>query len=123
MPDEKMTLEERLLNPQWVQGPSLNSDAVLDKHPALEAMREAAQSLMQMNGYKPYSHEALLAFLIKEKLLPEQHIKSLDRYRILRNKSVYEAYKVSGETLKEALEFAKICIPEVKKKLLESTSP
>ena len=78
---------------------------------------------MQMNGYKPYSHEALLAFLIKEKLLPEQHIKSLDRYRILRNKSVYEAYKVSGETLKEALEFAKICIPEVKKKLLESTSP
>lgn len=90
---------------------------------AYEAMREAAQSLMQLKGYKPYSHEALLAFLMKEKLLPEQHIKSLDRYRILRNKSVYEAYKVSGETLKEALEFAKICVQEVKKKLLESILP
>ncbi len=90
---------------------------------AYEAMRESAQSLMQMKGYKPYSHEALLAFLTKEKLLPEQHIKSLDRYRILRNKSVYEAHKVSPETLREALEFAKICIPEVKEKLLASTSP
>jgi len=90
---------------------------------AYEAMREASQALMQLKGFKPYSHEALIAFLIKDKLFNESAIKSLDRYRILRNKSVYEAHKVSAETLKEALEFAKAHLPEAKKKLAELENP
>ncbi len=83
-----------------------------------EATREAAQSLMQFKGLKPYSHEAVIAFLAKEKLMNEPFIKSLDRYRILRNKSFYEAQKVSAETCKEALQFAKKYVPEIKSKLL-----
>ncbi len=89
---------------------------------AYEAMREASQALMQMKGFKPYSHEAVIAFLIKEKTFPEQFTKSLDRYRILRNKSVYEAQKISQETLKDALKFAKEYIPEARKKLQRITS-
>lgn len=42
MPEEKMTLTERLLNPQWVHGPDLNSSAVLDKEQTLADMKEAA---------------------------------------------------------------------------------
>ncbi|MBS3132560.1 HEPN domain-containing protein [Candidatus Woesearchaeota archaeon] len=101
----------------------LNEDKITDEmasimfEEAYEAVREASQSLMQVKGFKPYSHDALIAFLIKEKLMPEQFIKSFDRYRILRNKSVYEAQRVSIETCKEALQFAKRRIPEVKNKL------
>ena len=101
----------------------LNEDKITDEMASImfeetyEAVREASQSLMQVKGFKPYSHDALIAFLIKEKLMPEQFIKSFDRYRILRNKSVYEAQRVSIETCKEALQFAKRRIPEVKNKL------
>lgn len=82
-----------------------------------EALREAAQSLMQIKGFKPYSHEALISFLFKEKLINESFTKKLNSYRILRNKSVYEAHKVSTETCKEALEFAKEEIPRLIEKL------
>ena len=101
----------------------LNEDKITDEMASImfeetyETIREASQSLMQVKGFKPYSHDALIAFLIKEKLMPEQFIKSFDRYRILRNKSVYEAQRVSIETCKEALQFAKRRIPEVKNKL------
>ena len=87
-----------------------------------EAIREAAQSLMQLKGFKPYSHEAVIAYLIKEELMPERFTKRFDRYRILRNKSVYEAQKVSEETCKEALEFAKEQVLNIKNKLLEILS-
>lgn len=46
MAEEKMTLVERLLNPQWVHGPDLNSEAVLDKEQTLADMKEAAALLM-----------------------------------------------------------------------------
>ena len=101
----------------------LNEDKITDEMASImfeetyETIREASQSLMQVKGFKPYSHDALIAFLIKEKLMPEQFIKSFDRYRILRNKSVYEAQRVSIETCKEAIQFAKRRIPEVKNKL------
>ncbi len=45
MAEEKMTLVERLLNPQWVHGPDLNSDAVLDKEQTVADMKEAAELL------------------------------------------------------------------------------
>jgi uncharacterized protein (UPF0332 family) len=81
-----------------------------------ESIREALQSLMQVKGYKPYSHEALLAFVKEEKLLSESIINDANRYRILRNKSVYEAKKISLGTCREALEFANKLMPEIKKK-------
>ena len=101
----------------------LNAEEIKDEmasimfEEAYEAMREASQAIMQLKGFKPYSHEALIAFIVKENLFSEQFPKSLDRYRILRNRSVYEAQKISMETLKEALEFARTYIPEVKKTL------
>lgn len=58
-----------------------------------ESVREAAQSLMQLNGFKPYSHEAVIAFLKKKRLLSDKELSDFNRYRILRNKSVYEAEK------------------------------
>ncbi len=51
---------------------------------AYESMREAAQALMQLEKYKPLSHEALIAFLIKKKYLSQEKINILNNYRILR---------------------------------------
>jgi len=33
-----------------------------------ECIREASQSLMELKGFKPYSHEALISFLNENKL-------------------------------------------------------
>ncbi len=86
---------------------------------AYEATREAAQSLMELSGFKPYSHEALIAFLREKQLLDISNIEKFNRYRILRNKSVYEAEQFSVETVTNAVDFAKVCIPKIKEIFLK----
>lgn len=81
-----------------------------------ESIREASQSLMQLAKYKPLSHEAIIAFLIKNKYIPEEKINILNNYRILRNKSVYQAEKISIDKCNEAIKFAKLILPEIKRK-------
>src|SRR3990167_7219141 len=56
-----------------------------------EGVRESAQALMSIKGFKPYSHEATISF-IKEfysSSFNEGEIRKFDRFRILRNDSVY----------------------------------
>lgn len=89
--------------------------AALVLEDAYESVREAAQSLMELSGFKPYSHEALIAFLKQKQLLDANDTETLNRYRILRNKSVYEAEQFSVETATEAVDFAKVSIPKIKK--------
>ena len=79
-----------------------------------ECLREALQSLMEINGYKPYSHEALISFIKEKKFLSDDKINIIDNYRILRNNSVYKAEKVSLQKCIEALEFAKQTLPEIR---------
>ncbi len=82
-----------------------------------ECVREATQALMSLKGYKPYSHEALISFLKKFFDFPESDITSFNRYRILRNKTIYKGEKVSPETCKESLNFLLHFLPELKKKI------
>lgn len=79
-----------------------------------ECLREASQSLMSLKGYKPYSHEALIAFLKNLNLL-ESDIEMFDKYRILRNKAVYGGERISVEKCNEALRFLISFLPELKK--------
>jgi uncharacterized protein (UPF0332 family) len=79
-----------------------------------ETLREAAQSLMSLKGYKPYSHEALISFLNEYGRFPKHEISAFDRYRILRNKTVYCAANVSPEACEEALKFLETFLPELK---------
>jgi uncharacterized protein (UPF0332 family) len=81
-----------------------------------ECLREAAQSLMSLKGYKPYSHEALISFLKEFFDFPDSDIASFDRYRIMRNKTVYRGEKVSLETCKAALAFLLEFLPKIKNK-------
>lgn len=79
-----------------------------------EAIREAGQSLMSIKGYKPLSHEAVIAFLKENYQIDLAKIAKFDRYRKLRNKTIYEAKKISVEDVKEAIEFAGSFVKELK---------
>jgi uncharacterized protein (UPF0332 family) len=80
-----------------------------------ESVREAGQALMELRGWKPYSHEAVIAFLREFHNLHVADLSSMDRYRILRNKIVYRAEKVTISTCQAALNFAKHFLPELHK--------
>lgn len=79
-----------------------------------ECMREASQSLMSLRGYKPYSHEALISFLREFFSFPESDISAFDRYRILRNRAVYRAERISAGTCNDALGFLLRFLPKLK---------
>ncbi|MBI2144065.1 hypothetical protein HYU17_02845 [Candidatus Woesearchaeota archaeon] len=74
---------------------------------AYEALREALQAFMAAEGYKPYSHEAIVAFAFERKLLPESKIWQLDRYREIRNDINYRGKGVGMEDAKEIIAFAR----------------
>ncbi len=99
----------------------LNKDtASLVLEDAYEASREAAQALMSKNGFKPYSHEATISFLKEfyNKELGEYEISELDRFRNLRNNSIYKAKEMEiGDALK-CLEFSKKFIEKIKKLII-----
>ena len=84
-----------------------------------EILRESSQSLMELKGFKPYSHEALISFLKEYQFLSEEKIVIMDNYRVLRNNSVYKAEKISLQKCIEALEFSKTLLPEIKVKFEE----
>jgi len=87
---------------------------------AYEVAREAAQSLMSLKGYKPYSHEATIAFIkdYYKEFTPED-INNFDRFRVLRNNSVYKAEPVSKEDAKTSLLFASKFIKKVESILFQ----
>ena len=73
-----------------------------------EAVREAAQALMSIKGFKPYSHEATISF-VKEFYksdFTEVELYKFDRFRQLRNNSIYMAKPVNNEDAKTSLLFA-----------------
>lgn len=75
---------------------------------AYEAIRESAQALMSIKGFKPYSHEATIAF-IKEFYssdFNEEEVHKFDRFRQLRNDSVYKAEIISNQDAKSSVLFA-----------------
>lgn len=79
-----------------------------------EAFREASQALMALKGYKPFSHEALIAFLKEFYGFADFDLSSFDRYRILRNKTVYGAEIISEEACKASLRFLEEFLPKLK---------
>ena len=80
-----------------------------------EAARGAAQSLMSIHGFKPYSHEATISFIKKfySDNFSEKEIHKFDHFRQLRNNSVYKATKVMEDDAKSSILFTKKFIQKV----------
>ena len=94
-------------------GVSEEKEASIVFEDAYEIVREASQAIMELKGYKPYSHEALISFLKGGSYLDEAMINVLNSYRILMDNSVYRAEKISLEKCKEAIDFAKDALPVI----------
>ena len=78
-----------------------------------ECLREAIQSLMSKDGYKPYSHTVLVAYLKEHTSIPNQDSETFDRLRKIRNNAVYNAQEVSLAECQDALDFLGEFLPTV----------
>ena len=105
--------EERM---QYIQLKDINkTTAKFVLEDAYEAAREAAQSLMSIKGFKPYSHEATISF-IKEfhsSDFNEEEINKFDHFREMRNNSVYRAVEVAEADARESIVFAETIIRRI----------
>ena len=105
---------------EYIQNKDINEKAAkFILQDSYESLRETAQSLMSIKGFKPYSHEATIAF-IKEFYsdnFSEEEIYKFDYFRQLRNNSVYKAAEVSKEDAENLLAFTKHVIKKVQELL------
>ncbi len=100
----------------------VNSKNIKESNPrfvledSYEAAREAAQSLMSLKGFKPYSHEATISFIREfyKQVFGEEDINKFDHFREVRNNSVYHAVKVPPEEAALCLSFASKFIEKIR---------
>lgn len=71
-----------------------------------EALREAADSILFLKGYKSFSHEASISFLQQFKEFSAKEISDFDRMRAKRNGMKYYGKSCSEKDVEEAVEFA-----------------
>ncbi|MBI2576572.1 hypothetical protein HYV84_05130 [Candidatus Woesearchaeota archaeon] len=69
-----------------------------------EAIRELMDSLLALRGFKSYSHEAPISFLLEQDILNEKEAKDIDHIRYLRNRSKYYGKQFSPIELGPLLE-------------------
>ncbi len=91
-----------------------NASFILEN--AYEIIRETIQALMSIRGFKPYSHKAMVSYLSEyfQDEFKEHQIREFDRFRKLRNNSVYGAESVSVEEAEECLELSCSYVNKVK---------
>ena len=83
---------------------------------AYEAVREVLQAFMFLEGYNPYSHDAIIVFGYEKGLLTESEFRRWDRNRKIRNDIHYRSEKTTTEETKDAIERAAELIERLKKK-------
>ena len=71
-----------------------------------DALRDFADAILAVNGFKSYSHQASFAYLANYGF-DDSVLDSLDKYRYIRNGSKYYGYDISIEEAKSLLEFYK----------------
>lgn len=111
--EAKAMIERASKRLEYVKSQSITADnASFLFEDIYEVMRECIQSLMAANGYKPYSHEATVAFLIEyyKSNFGEKFIEAFNRYRIIRNNIVYRANFVNKEEALKALDVAEFFV-------------
>ena len=83
---------------------------------AYESVREMADAILFLEGYKSYSHEASLAYL-KILGLPESVVESISNTKQRRNDIKYSGGDASKEEASNAIKVAEEAILILEKKL------
>lgn len=73
---------------------------------AYEAVRKVLQAFLAQEGFKPYSHEAIIVYGFEQDLLTKTAYKRLDRYRQKRNDINYRAEPATVDEAEEIISFA-----------------
>tara|TARA_Y100000310_G_scaffold313181_1_gene361224 strand:- start:4030 stop:4455 length:426 start_codon:yes stop_codon:yes gene_type:complete len=98
------------------QLPLNNDNASFRFEDAYEVLREALQSFLSFEGYKPYSHEAIFAFASDKELISEADIIKGNRYREIRNDINYRGKVVTKDETEEIISFITKILPILEKK-------
>ncbi len=112
--------EERLADLQHL--PLTEKNAPFRFEDGYEVLREALQAFLALEGYKPYSHEAVFCFAAERHLLSEAEYHAADRYREMRNDINYRGKTVLMEEAQELIDFVKALLPLLGKKLEKKSS-
>jgi uncharacterized protein (UPF0332 family) len=115
--EAKALLEKAIKRLSYAQEKDVTEDtAQFILEDSYEAAREAAQSLMSLQGFKPYSHEATISFIRDRhgESFTEEEIVLLDRFRQLRNDSMYKAVPVFPTDAKKCLVFSSAFIKKIR---------
>ncbi|MBI3037156.1 HEPN domain-containing protein [Candidatus Woesearchaeota archaeon] len=102
--------EERLMLAKSLQSIA-KAKYVLEN--AYEAMREAADSVLYNEGFKSFSHEASIAYLLK-KGFGDSDIAQFDRFRRIRNGIKYYGGDCEKPDAEEAIKLAEKIIAKIK---------
>jgi len=78
-----------------------------------ETLREIAQSFLAEKGFKPYSHEATIAYLAQEKYLQNFEIEKFDELRKKRHDIMYYGKSLKKEEAEQALDFCITIFPKL----------
>ncbi|MBL7160658.1 MAG: hypothetical protein ISS93_02265 [Candidatus Aenigmarchaeota archaeon] len=81
---------------------------------AYEAVREALDAKLALDGYKSYSHEAPIAY-IKNKGLSEGEAHAINHFRFLKNRTKYYGKRVSVADSREAVSMAEKMLPKIER--------
>ena len=81
---------------------------------AYDSMREAADSILYLDGYKSYSHEASIVYLIKKEF-NERDIIEFDRFRKIRNGIKYYGKDCDEKDAEESVILAEKIINKINK--------
>ena len=80
---------------------------------AYESMREAADSVLYLKGFKSFSHEASISYLLKEGF-NESDIMEFDRFRRIRNGIKYYGKDCDKSDAELAIKLAGSIIAKIK---------
>ena len=81
---------------------------------AYEAMREAADAVLYSEGFKSYSHEASIVYLLKKNVSYEE-ISDINRFRKIRNGIKYYGKDCDQNDAKDALILAEKIIRKIER--------
>ncbi|QGA80053.1 HEPN domain-containing protein [Candidatus Nanohalobium constans] len=106
--------EKRL---RYVKGRNIteeNADLILED--SYEAVREALDAFLVLDGYKPHSHEASIIYGFENLEIPYGTTNKLNKFRKLRNDSKYRGEDIKRKEAEKILKIAKELIPLLKEK-------
>lgn len=98
---------------------SENSDLILED--SYEAIREALDAFLVLNGFKSYSHEASIVYGFEELGLSYDKVNRLNKFRKLRNDSKYRGEEVTVKEAEDCLKMAQELLPYLNEKFKENT--